>query len=193
VPQSKAGTSCPQWADSRSYLAGLPDSERLAKEPLSRGESHFGELGDGGRFPLGAVHLLEPVEIAALFDFGLTPRHLKNSAEVNGKLRHQGSTSGISHKAEDVFAWLRFIAPLKPGSVMGLGTIPDCTGLVTTTASLTLAPRSKSLLSGSARSGVVLPNRRADCCRAAGLCARRCGSTKGSPPPRRAEHAKDAI
>jgi 2-keto-4-pentenoate hydratase/2-oxohepta-3-ene-1,7-dioic acid hydratase in catechol pathway len=27
-----------------------------------------------------------------------------------------------------VFAWLGFIAPLKPGSVMGFGTIPDCTG-----------------------------------------------------------------
>jgi fumarylacetoacetase-like protein len=27
-----------------------------------------------------------------------------------------------------VFAWLGSIAPLKPGSVMGFGTIPDCTG-----------------------------------------------------------------
>ena len=27
-----------------------------------------------------------------------------------------------------MFAWLGFIAPLKPGSAMGLGTIPDCTG-----------------------------------------------------------------
>ena len=34
----------------------------------------------------------------------------------------------ISHKAEDVFAWLGFIAPLKSGSVMGFGTTPDCTG-----------------------------------------------------------------
>jgi hypothetical protein len=39
-----------------------------------------------------------------------------------------GRDRRISHKAEDVFAWLRFIGPLKPGSVMGFGTIPDCTG-----------------------------------------------------------------
>jgi 2-keto-4-pentenoate hydratase/2-oxohepta-3-ene-1,7-dioic acid hydratase in catechol pathway len=49
---------------------------------------------------------------------------------VNGQVKYQGSTSEISHKAEDVFAWLGFMAPLKPGSVMGFGTIPDCTGCV---------------------------------------------------------------
>jgi hypothetical protein len=82
---------------------------------------------------------LEPVEVAALFDFRLTLRHLKNSGEtigksdeghgqrqptrsclvtddevgdpyslkvtvlVNGHVKYQGSTSEISHKAEDVF------------------------------------------------------------------------------------------
>jgi 2-keto-4-pentenoate hydratase/2-oxohepta-3-ene-1,7-dioic acid hydratase in catechol pathway len=263
--QSKAGNSCPYLADSRSYLANLPDSERMAKELLAWGGQHLGELGEGERFPLHAVRLLEPVQVAALFDFGLTPRHLKNSGEtigkyekdnpqtapllqafaqavmapkaqppagqpeplsyykgnmntivgdgevvpwpaytsrldvepelavvygnekqavagfcifndisardvqatefvggfcltkdmangnqlgpylvtadevgdpynlkvtvvVNGQVKYQGSTSEISHKAEDVFAWLRFIGPLKPGSVMGFGTIPDCTG-----------------------------------------------------------------
>ncbi len=265
VLQSKAGKSSLHLADSRSYLANLPGSERAAKELLAWGEQHFWELVDGERFPLNAVRLLEPVEVAALFDFGLTPRHLKNSAEtllkyekdnpqtapllqafakavlapkprsaagqpeplsyyksnmnaivgdgetvpwpaytsrldiepelavvygnekqpvagfcifndvsardvqatefvggfcltkdmakgnqlgpylvtddevgdpynlkvtvvVNGQVKYQGSTSEISHKAEDVFAWLGFIAPLKPGSVMGFGTIPDCTG-----------------------------------------------------------------
>jgi 2-keto-4-pentenoate hydratase/2-oxohepta-3-ene-1,7-dioic acid hydratase in catechol pathway len=253
-------------ADSRSYLANLPDSERAAKEVFAWGEQHLKELEDGECFPLNAVQLLEPVEVAALFDFGLTPRHLKNSAEtmmkyekdnpqtapllqafakavltpkpkpaagqaeplsyyksnmnsivgdgqtvpwpaytsrldiepelavvygnekqqvagfcifndisardvqatefiggfcltkdmakgnqlgpylvtpdevgdpynlkvtvlVNGQVKFQGSTSEIDHKVEDVFAWLKFIAPLKSGSVMGLGTIPDCTGL----------------------------------------------------------------
>jgi 2-keto-4-pentenoate hydratase/2-oxohepta-3-ene-1,7-dioic acid hydratase in catechol pathway len=262
---SKAGKSSPYLGDSRTYLANLPDSERAAKELLAWGEQHLDELGDGERFPLDAVRLLEPVEVAALFDFGLTPRHLKNSAEtigkyekdnpqtapllqafakavmapkakppagqpealsyyksnmntivgdretipwpaytsrldvepelavvygnekqpvagycgfndvsardvqamefvggfcltkdmakgnqlgpylvtldevgdpcnlkvtvqVNGKVKYQGSTSEISHKAEDVFAWLGFIAPLKPGTVAGFGTIPDCTG-----------------------------------------------------------------
>jgi 2-keto-4-pentenoate hydratase/2-oxohepta-3-ene-1,7-dioic acid hydratase in catechol pathway len=266
VMQSRSGKFSPHLADSRSYLANLPDSERAAKEMLVWGEQHLKELGNGERFPLNAVQLLEPVEVAALFDFGLTPRHLKNSAEtimkyekdnpqtapllqafakavmapkakppagqpeplsyykcnmntivgdrqtipwpaytsrldiepelavvygnekqpvagfcifndisardvqapefiggfcltkdmakgnqlgpylltpddvndpynlkvtvlVNGHVKFQGSTSEISNKAKDVFAWLKFIAPLKPGSVMGMGTIPDCTGL----------------------------------------------------------------
>lgn len=266
VLQARAGKSHAQLTDSRSYLAGLPDSERLAKQLLAWGAQHLGELGDGRRFPLQAVRLLEPVEVAALFDFGLTPRHLKNSAEtmmkyekdnpqtapllqafaklvlapkptppagqpvplsfyksnmnsivgdgetvpwpaytsyldvepelavvygnerqpiagfcifndvsardvqatefvggfcltkdmakgnqlgpylvtadevgdpynlkvsvlVNGTVKYQGSTSDISCKAAEVFAWLEFMAPLKPGSVVGFGTIPDCTGL----------------------------------------------------------------
>jgi 2-keto-4-pentenoate hydratase/2-oxohepta-3-ene-1,7-dioic acid hydratase in catechol pathway len=266
VLQNKTGKSCPYLADSRSYFADLPDSERAAKELLAWGEQHLGELGKGECFPLNAVRLLEPVEVVALFDFGLTPRHLKNSCDtcmkyekdnpqtatllqafakavlapkpkpvpgrpeplpyyksnmnaivgdgetvpwpaytsrldvepelavvygnekqpvagfcifndvsardvqatefiggfcltkdmakgnqlgpylvtpdevgdpynlkvtvvVNGQVKYQGSTSEISHKAEDVFAWLRFMAPIKSGSVMGFGTIPDCTGL----------------------------------------------------------------
>ena len=56
------------------------------------------------------------------------PYNLKVTVLVNGQVKYQGSTSEISHKAEDVFAWLGFIAPLKPGTVMGFGTIPDCTG-----------------------------------------------------------------
>jgi 2-keto-4-pentenoate hydratase/2-oxohepta-3-ene-1,7-dioic acid hydratase in catechol pathway len=265
VLQDKSGKSFIQLTDSRSYLNGLPESEGAAKELFTWGKEHFGELGKGERFPLNIVRLLEPVEVASLFDFGLTPRHLKNSSEtlmkyekdnpqtapllqafaklllapkhkptagqpeplsfyksnmnsivgdgetvpwpayssrldiepelavvygnekqpvagfcifndvsardvqatefvggfcltkdmakgnqlgpylvtadevgdpynlkvtvvVNGQVKYEGSTSEISHKVEDIFAWLGFIAPLKPGSVMGLGTIPDCTG-----------------------------------------------------------------
>lgn len=265
VLRSKAGKTFEQLADSQAYLANLPDSESAARELAAWGEEHFDELGESGRFPLGAVRLLEPVEVVALFDFGLTPRHLKNSAEVlmkyekdnpqtapllqafakavltpkarpsdgqpeplsyyksnlssivgdgvtvpwpaytsrldvepelavvygnekqpvagfcifndvsardvqapefiggfcltkdmasgnqlgpylvtldevgdpyslkvtvrvNGQVRYEGSTSEISHPVEDVFAWLQFIAPLKPGTVVGMGTIPDCTG-----------------------------------------------------------------
>ena len=80
--QGKVGKSSHLLTDSRSYLAGLPDSEREARELLAWSERHLGELGDGERFPLDTVHLMEPVEVAALFDFGLTPRHLKNSAET---------------------------------------------------------------------------------------------------------------
>ncbi len=82
VLRSKAGNSSPHLADSRSYLANLPDSGRAAKELLTWGEQHLGELGEGERFPLSAVRLLEPVEVTALFDFGLTPRHLKSSVET---------------------------------------------------------------------------------------------------------------
>ncbi|MFO1056403.1 MAG: fumarylacetoacetate hydrolase family protein [Dongiaceae bacterium] len=265
VLQKRAGSSHPGLHDSRSYLVNLPGSEKAARELLAWGERHLGELGDGERLPLDAVRLLEPVDVAALFDFGLTPRHLRNSAEtlmkyekdnpqtapllqafakailapkkrsaagqpeplsyykcnmnsvvgdgetvpwpaytsrldiepelavvygndkqpvagfcifndvsardvqatefvggfcltkdmargnqlgpclvtadevgdpyklkvtvsVDGRVRYQGSTSEISHKAEDVFGWLEFIAPLKPGTVIGFGTIPDCTG-----------------------------------------------------------------
>ena len=82
VLQSKTGKSCPHLADSRSYLANLPDSQRAAEELLAWGEQHLGELGNGERFPLNDVCLLEPVEVVALFDFGLTPRHLKNSTDT---------------------------------------------------------------------------------------------------------------
>ena len=263
--QGKAGITNPHLTDSRSYLAHLPASENAARELLAWGEQHFAELAADERPGLDAVHLLEPVEVAALFDFGLTPRHLKNTADVlmkyekdnpqtapllqafakaimgpkppatpgrpealsyyksnmnsivgdgetvpwpaytsrldiepelavvygnekqpvagfcifndisardvqatefvggfcltkdmakgnqlgpflvtvdeigdpydlkvqavvNGKVKYEGSTSEISHKAEDIFAWLRFSGPIKPGSVMGFGTIPDCTG-----------------------------------------------------------------
>lgn len=263
--QSKAGNRSPDLVDSHAYLANLPQSERLAKELLAWGEAHLDELAEDERLPLKVVRLLEPIEVVALFDFGLTPRHLKNSSEtigkyekdnpqtapllqafakavmapkskppagqpeplsyyksnmntivgdgetipwpaytsrldvepelaviygnerqpvagfcifndisardiqatefvggfcltkdmakgnqlgpflatldevgdpfnlkvtvvVNGKLKYQGSTSEISHRADDVFAWLGFIAPLKPGTVAGFGTIPDCTG-----------------------------------------------------------------
>ena len=56
------------------------------------------------------------------------PYNLKVTVVVNGQVRYRGSTSEISHKAGDVFAWLGFIAPIKPGTAVGFGTIPDCTG-----------------------------------------------------------------
>ena len=263
--QERSRITQPDLGDSNAYLAGLPDSEQAARELLAWGEAHLDELADNEKPTLQAVRLHEPVEVAALFDFGLTPRHLKNSGEVimkyekdnpqtsamlqafakavmapkpkpaagqpeplsyykgnmntivgdgatipwpaytsrldiepelvvvygnknqpvagycifndisardvqatefvggfcltkdmangnqlgpylvtpdevgdpndlkvtvvvNGQVKYQGSTSEISHKAEHVFAWLGFIAPLKPGSAMGFGTIPDCTG-----------------------------------------------------------------
>jgi 2-keto-4-pentenoate hydratase/2-oxohepta-3-ene-1,7-dioic acid hydratase in catechol pathway len=266
ILQYRSGITQPSLNDSKAYLAGLPESEQAARELLAWGEAHLEELSDGEKPKLREVRLREPVEVVALFDFGLTPRHLKNSIDtnmkyekndpqivallkaftkvvlapkpkppagqperlafyksnmnaivgdgetvpwpaytsyldiepelavvygnekqpvagfcifndisardvqatefiggfcltkdmakgnqlgpylvtldeigdpynlkvtvvVNGQLKYQGTTSDISNKAEDVFAWLEFMAPLKPGSVMGFGTIPDCTGL----------------------------------------------------------------
>ncbi len=263
--QQRSGITQPDLSDSHAYLTGLPESEQAARELLAWSKAHLAELPDSEKPTLKAVRLHEPVEVAALFDFGLTPRHLKNSGEVimkyekdnpqtsamlqafakavmapkpkppegqpeplsyyksnmntivgdlvtvpwpvytsrldiepelvvvygnekqpvagycifndisardvqatefvggfcltkdmangnqlgpylvtpdevgdpydlkvtvvvNGQVRYQGSTSEISHKAEDVFAWLGFIAPLKPGTAMGFGTIPDSTG-----------------------------------------------------------------
>lgn len=264
--QKRAGITQPDVSDSRAYLAGLPQSERVARELAGWGEAHLGDLPEGEKPRLQDVRLHEPVEVTALFDFGLTPRHLRNSLEtmtkyekdnpqtapilqafgkalltkpatlpagqpvplsyykcnmnsivgdgeaipwprytsrldiepelaviygnaqqpvagfcifndvsardvqaqefvggfcltkdldkgnqlgpylvtadevgdpyalevtvsVDGQVRYQGSTSEIDHKAEDVFAWLGFITSIQPGTVMGFGTIPDCTGL----------------------------------------------------------------
>jgi 2-keto-4-pentenoate hydratase/2-oxohepta-3-ene-1,7-dioic acid hydratase in catechol pathway len=264
--QEHSGITRPDLGGSQAYLAGLPESERAAREMLAWGEAHLDGLPETEQPKLESVRLHEPVEVAALFDFGLTPRHLRNSAEtlmkyekdnpqtapllqafakallskpaarpegqpvplsyyksnmnsivgdgetipwppytsrldiepelavvygnpkqpvagfcifndvsardvqapefiggfcltkdmdkgnqlgpflvtpdevgdpynlevvvrVNGEARFQGSTSEIDHKAEEVFAWLGMIASIKPGSVMGFGTIPDCTGL----------------------------------------------------------------
>jgi 2-keto-4-pentenoate hydratase/2-oxohepta-3-ene-1,7-dioic acid hydratase in catechol pathway len=57
------------------------------------------------------------------------PYNLEVVVTVNGQVRYRGSTAEISHKAEDIFAWLGVITSIKPGCVMGFGTIPDCTGL----------------------------------------------------------------
>ncbi len=252
-------------SNSKVYLAALPASELAAKDLHAWGEQHINELGNDEKFLLKSVKLLEPVEASALFDFGLTPRHMKNSAEVigkyekdnpqtsmllqafakavmapkpkppvgqpealsyykgnlntivgndeivpwpaytsrldiepelavvygnenqpiagycifndvsardvqalefvggfcltkdmakgnqlgpylvtsdevgdpfnlnvtvivNGEVKFKGSTSEISHKTQDVFNWLGFVSTLKPGTVVGFGTIPDCTG-----------------------------------------------------------------
>jgi 2-keto-4-pentenoate hydratase/2-oxohepta-3-ene-1,7-dioic acid hydratase in catechol pathway len=66
-------------------------------------------------------YLVTPDEVGDPYGLGVT-------VLVDGHIKYQGSTSEISHKAEDLFAWLGFTTPLKPGSVMGFGTIPDCTG-----------------------------------------------------------------
>ena len=253
-------------SDSHAYLCALPRSEQVARELVDWGSAHLAELDDVERPALSAVRLHAPVEVCALFDFGLTPRHLANSIATMGKYekdnpqtsglleamkkmllgprpaaapgqperlsyykcnmnsvvgsgetvpwpvytsyldvepelaviygnpkqpvagycifndvsardvqaaeivggfclskdmakgnqlgpylvtadevetpfdlavtvtvdgieRFRGSTSEISHKPQDMVQWLNLICPLTPGSVMGMGTIPDCTGM----------------------------------------------------------------
>jgi 2-keto-4-pentenoate hydratase/2-oxohepta-3-ene-1,7-dioic acid hydratase in catechol pathway len=264
--QQRSGIDRPALSDSHAYLAGLPGSEGAARELAAWGAAHLGTWPEGERPKLQDVRLHEPIEVAALFDFGLTPRHLRNSADtlmkyekdnpqtasmlqafakalltkpaapppgvperlsyykcnmnsivgdgqtipwplytsrldiepelavvygnarqpvagfcifndvsardvqaqefiggfcltkdmdkgnqlgpylvtldevgdpyalqvvvkVDGQVRYQGTTAEIDHKAEDVIAWLGFVSSIRPGTVMGMGTIPDCTGL----------------------------------------------------------------
>ncbi|HQR57587.1 MAG TPA: fumarylacetoacetate hydrolase family protein [Burkholderiaceae bacterium] len=264
--QQRRGTTLPELDDSRAYLAALPASEQAVRELAAWGETQVHTWSEAERPKLQDVRLHAPIEVAALFDFGLTPRHLKNSAEtlmkyekdnpqtapilqafakmllakppapphgvperlsyykcnmnsisgdgttvqwplytsrldiepelavvygnakqpiagwcifndvsardvqapefiggfcltkdmdqgnqlgpflvtadevgdpyalevvvsVDGQERYRGSTAEIDHKAEDAFAWLRVISAVQPGTVVGMGTIPDCTGL----------------------------------------------------------------
>jgi 2-keto-4-pentenoate hydratase/2-oxohepta-3-ene-1,7-dioic acid hydratase in catechol pathway len=264
--QQRRGVAKPELNDSRAYLAALPASEQAARDLAAWAEAQLNAWPEAERPKLQDVRLHAPVEVTALFDFGLTPKHLKNSFDtlmkyegenpqtgpllqafgkmllakppapppgvperlsyykgnmnsicgddvtvpwplytsrldiepelavvygnakqpiagwcifndvsardvqapefiggfcltkdmaqgnqlgpflvtadevgdpyqlvvtvvVNGELKFRGTTAEISHKAEAVFAWLGAIAPLQPGSVMGMGTIPDCTGL----------------------------------------------------------------
>jgi len=265
VLQSRTGTSHTYLSNSRAYLKNLPQSEQAAREMFEWGREHFQELEENEFFALDRVCLMAPVEVTALFDFGLTPRHLQNSAEtmikydlddpkvaqvlqaagqlltekptpppgqpepllyykcnmnsivgdnqkiawprytsrldiepelaviygnpnqpiagfcifndvsardvqtpefiggfcrskdmaqgnqigpylvtidevdnpyqlevsvtVDGAIKYQGSTSEISHRADDIFAYMETISPLQPGNAFGFGTIPDCTGL----------------------------------------------------------------
>ena len=75
--QALSGNSASYLANSNRYLECLPESEKTAKSLLDWGLRHIDEIDD--KSPLYSVQLLEPVEVAALYDFALTPRHLKNA------------------------------------------------------------------------------------------------------------------
>jgi hypothetical protein len=90
--RQRSGITQPDLSDSQAYLAGLPDNERAARELAAWGEAQLDEWPEGEKPRLQDVRLHEPVEVMALFDFGLTPRHLKNSADTLMKRSQRGQT-----------------------------------------------------------------------------------------------------
>ncbi len=80
--EQRSGIMQPDISHSTSYLAGLPETEQAARKLLAWGEAHLADLSDIEKPKLDVVRLHEPIEVAALFDFGLTPRHLRNSGET---------------------------------------------------------------------------------------------------------------
>jgi len=71
------GTSYDSLVDSDQYLRSLPDSELAAKELEAWGLEHLNDIDV--KYPVDSVQLLEPVKVAALYDFALTPRHIGNA------------------------------------------------------------------------------------------------------------------
>jgi hypothetical protein len=80
--QQRSGITRPDLGDSHAYLTGLPQTERAARELAAWGEAHLGDWPESEKPKLREVRLHEPIDVVALFDFGLTPRHLQNSAET---------------------------------------------------------------------------------------------------------------
>ncbi len=86
--QRRAGKSCPELADVYAYLKGLPGSFEAARSFEEYGIRHLNSLPEGECDPVAKVRFLPPVPSpAALIDFGLSPRHLRNSAMT--MLRHE--------------------------------------------------------------------------------------------------------
>jgi 2-keto-4-pentenoate hydratase/2-oxohepta-3-ene-1,7-dioic acid hydratase in catechol pathway len=70
-----------ELSDVYSYLEKLPESENAARELLKYGEAYLSSFTDGEKIPLENAKILAPIENPrALIDFGLSPRHLGNSA-----------------------------------------------------------------------------------------------------------------
>jgi len=77
VLQRVSGKSYQFLSDSDQYLQSLPDSESAAKGLLSWALENNEDIDE--KTPVSEVTFLEPVRIAALFDFALTPRHIENA------------------------------------------------------------------------------------------------------------------
>lgn len=77
----KAGLEGAELADIYSYLENLPMSEDKARQLLQYGETHISTFGHDEKIPLEKAKILPSISTPrALIDFGLTPKHLGNSA-----------------------------------------------------------------------------------------------------------------
>lgn len=86
--QQKSGQTHTGLKDVYSYLENLPSSEKAARELLKYGEAYISSFNDNEKIPLEKVKILPPIATPrALIDFGLTPRHLGNSAAT--LLKHE--------------------------------------------------------------------------------------------------------
>jgi len=79
--QQKSGQIRMELSNVYSYLEKLPSSEDAVRELLKYGEAYISSFSDDEKTPLENAKILAPIATPrALIDFGLTPRHLGNSA-----------------------------------------------------------------------------------------------------------------
>jgi len=79
--QLKSGQTSAELSDVYSYLENLPSSEDTARELMKYAEAYISSFSDSEKTPLEEAKILAPLATPrALIDFGLTPRHLGNSA-----------------------------------------------------------------------------------------------------------------
>jgi len=77
----KSGHARSELSDVYTYLEKLPSSEDAAKFLQKYGETYISSFTDNEKTPLEKAKILAPIATPrALIDFGLTPRHLGNSA-----------------------------------------------------------------------------------------------------------------
>lgn len=93
VLAQKSGHETEKLADVYAYLQNLPASENEARELLRYGEAYLSSFHESEKYSLEKVRILPPlVQPSALLDFGLTPRHLGNSAAT--LVRHEFGVLG---------------------------------------------------------------------------------------------------
>jgi hypothetical protein len=77
----KSGQTRGELSDVYSYLENLPSSEKAARDLLKYGEAYIASFNEDEKIPLETANILSPIAVPrALIDFGLSPRHLGNSA-----------------------------------------------------------------------------------------------------------------